>query len=105
MAELSRRALIDITGAIGAAMLPIDPSSELVSAQERPAAPDATMAVQPTMPAAPASDMSRAYLFLNDEELAFIAAAVARLIPEDDKWPGAVQAGVPNYIDKQLGSA
>jgi gluconate 2-dehydrogenase gamma chain len=49
--------------------------------------------------------MSKAYLFLNDEEVAFIAAAVARLIPEDDKWPGAVEAGVPNYIDKQLGGA
>lgn len=105
MAELSRRTLIGITGAIGAAMLPIEASSERVSAQQRPAAPGPTTAAQPMMPAAPAPDMSKAYLFLNDEEVAFIAAAVARLIPEDDKWPGAVEAGVPNYIDKQLGGA
>ena len=45
------------------------------------------------------------YLFLNQEEAAFIEAAVARLIPADDKWPGALEAGVPNYIDKQLGGA
>jgi gluconate 2-dehydrogenase gamma chain len=30
---------------------------------------------------------------------------VARLIPADDQWPGAVEAGVPNYIDKQVGGA
>jgi hypothetical protein len=30
---------------------------------------------------------------------------VSRLIPADDQWPGALEAGVPNYIDKQLGGA
>src|SRR5260370_36328393 len=34
-----------------------------------------------------------------------MVAAVARLIPADDRWPGAVEAGVPNFIDKQLGGA
>ena len=48
---------------------------------------------------------SATYLFLNDEEAAFVVAAVARLIPADDRWPGAVEAGVPNYIDKQLSGA
>jgi gluconate 2-dehydrogenase gamma chain len=44
-------------------------------------------------------------LFLNSVEAAFIEAAVARLLPADDEWPGAFEAGVPNYIDKQLGGA
>ena len=30
---------------------------------------------------------------------------MARLIPADAKWPGALEAGVPNYIDKQLAGA
>ncbi len=46
-----------------------------------------------------------AYLFLNADESAFIGAAVARLIPSDANGPGAIEAGVPNYIDKQLGGA
>jgi gluconate 2-dehydrogenase gamma chain len=45
------------------------------------------------------------YLFLNSIEAGFIEAAVARLIPADDQWPGAIEAGVPNYIDRQLGGA
>jgi gluconate 2-dehydrogenase gamma chain len=39
------------------------------------------------------------------KEAAFIEAAVARLIPADEKWGGAIEAGVPNYIDKQLAGA
>jgi gluconate 2-dehydrogenase gamma chain len=42
---------------------------------------------------------------LGTEEAAFIEAAVARLIPKDDEWGGALEAGVPNYIDKQLAGA
>jgi hypothetical protein len=36
---------------------------------------------------------------------ASIEAAVARLIPADNQLPGGLEAGVPNYIDKQLGGA
>lgn len=45
------------------------------------------------------------YIFFNREEAAFIESAVARLIPADAKWPGALEAGVANYIDKQLAGA
>jgi gluconate 2-dehydrogenase gamma chain len=45
------------------------------------------------------------YLFLNHEEAAFIESAVSRLIPADAKWPGALEAGVSNFIDKQLAGA
>jgi gluconate 2-dehydrogenase gamma chain len=46
-----------------------------------------------------------AYVFFNPSEAAFIEAAVARLIPSDDTGPGAIEAAVPNYIDKQLAGA
>jgi gluconate 2-dehydrogenase gamma chain len=45
------------------------------------------------------------YLFFNAQEAAFIEAAVARLIPDDELGPGALEVGVPNYIDKQLAGA
>jgi len=40
--------------------------------------------------------------YLNDAEWAFVTAAVAHLIPADDLGPGAVEAGVPEFIDRQL---
>ena len=48
---------------------------------------------------------STTYIFFNPEEAAFIEAAVARLIPADEQWGGALEAGVPNYMDKQLAGA
>jgi gluconate 2-dehydrogenase gamma chain len=48
---------------------------------------------------------AQAYVFFNPAEATFIEAAVARLIPSDETGPGALEAGVPNYIDKQLGGA
>jgi gluconate 2-dehydrogenase gamma chain len=105
MADMSRRTLIKVTGAIGGSMLPARLTAGAASAQEHHAAPGQTATAQAVTPPIPAYAQSIVYLFLNDEEAAFIEAAVARLIPEDDKWPGAVQAGVPNYIDKQLGGA
>ena len=44
-----------------------------------------------------------ARVFFSDEEAAFVNAAVARLIPSEGNGPGAIEAGVPNYLDKQLG--
>ena len=54
-----------------------------------------------TQPARP----GEARIFLTDEEAAFVNAAVARLIPSEGEGPGAIEAGVPNFIDKQLGGA
>jgi len=91
------------TGAVGASMLPIGFAPDESSAQEprnTPAAPSTSGAPQPN-----SQVQSAPYLFLNSEEAAFIEAAVARLIPADDRWPGALEAGVPNYIDKQLNGA
>lgn len=78
-----RRRLFQAVGAAGVATaLPLLPAQ----AQQR---------------AAPA----QAYIFFNPAEATFIEAAVARLIPKDETGPGAAEAGVPNYIDKQLGGA
>lgn len=40
--------------------------------------------------------------FLEEPERGFLEAAVNRLIPPDERWPGAVEAGVLNYIDLQM---
>jgi len=42
------------------------------------------------------------YTFFAPAESAFVEAAVARLIPKDELGPGAVEAGVPGFIDRQL---
>ena len=40
--------------------------------------------------------------FLNESERRFLLAAVDRLIPPDESWPGAAEADVVNYIDLQM---
>lgn len=40
--------------------------------------------------------------FFHPAEWAFIQAAVARLIPADASGPGALEAGVPAFIDSQM---
>lgn len=40
--------------------------------------------------------------FFHDDEWAFMNAAVNILIPEDEYGPGAIKAGVPEFIDRQM---
>lgn len=40
--------------------------------------------------------------YFNDAEWAFVKVVVAHLIPADDLGPGALEAGVPEFIDRQL---
>lgn len=40
--------------------------------------------------------------FFHPAEWAFVQAAVARLIPFDESGPGALEAGVPEFIDRQM---
>jgi gluconate 2-dehydrogenase gamma chain len=84
MAWISRRAMLTGLGVAGAAILPD------ALAVARTGSADA----QPVT-----------YLFLNSDEAAFVEAAAARLIPADDQWGGAIEAGVPGFIDKQLAGA
>jgi gluconate 2-dehydrogenase gamma chain len=50
----------------------------------------------------PPADSARPLVFFRPEEAQFLAAAVDRFIPPDDEWPGAVDAGVVEYIDQQM---
>jgi gluconate 2-dehydrogenase gamma chain len=110
MVDISRRAMFKVTGALGATMLPGASAAggglanEQVGPSPTPSPPRASAPLS-VGSAAPASHGGTTYLFLNTEEAAFIEAAVARLIPKDDDWGGALEAGVPNYIDKQLAGA
>lgn len=53
-------------------------------------------------PAATHEPAQSGYLFFAAAEGAFVEAAVARLIPKDDLGAGALEAGVPTFIDRQL---
>ncbi|MGR6735093.1 gluconate 2-dehydrogenase subunit 3 family protein [Pseudomonas chlororaphis] len=69
------------------------------------AAPEAPKPVEPVEPArAPVSTNADAYQpsYFTAEEWAFVQAAVERLIPADEQGPGALEAGVPEYIDRQM---
>lgn len=52
--------------------------------------------------AAPPTEKKYAPTYLNGAEWAFVSAAVAHIIPADELGPGAVEAGVPEFIDRQL---
>ncbi|MGL4002295.1 gluconate 2-dehydrogenase subunit 3 family protein [Pantoea eucalypti] len=69
--------------AMGALSLPL-----AAQAAETPAAPQQARDYQPN--------------WFTAEEFAFITAAVARLIPSDERGPGALEAGVPEFIDRQM---
>jgi gluconate 2-dehydrogenase gamma chain len=43
--------------------------------------------------------------FFSESEKEFLRSAVDRLIPPDERWPGAAEAGVVNYIDLQMAGA
>jgi gluconate 2-dehydrogenase gamma chain len=51
---------------------------------------------------APPGAVGSGYVYFTPAEAAFIEAAVARLIPNDSVGPGAVEANVPFFLDRQL---
>lgn len=50
----------------------------------------------------PPGDSARQLVFFRPDEAQFLASAVDRFIPPDEEWPGAVDAGVVDYIDQQM---
>ena len=94
MANISRRTFIKVAGAAAATFKAAEPGAGDTATASH-ASPAATRTTSPRA----------TYSFLNAQEARFIEAAVARLIPSDDTGPGASEAGVANYIDKQLGGA
>ena len=87
----SRRDFLRTVTALGAAALPGAVST----------APAHTHAG--TEPTAAAGD--EPFQFLTAPEVAFIEAALEVLIPADELGPGAREAGVANFIDRQLAGA
>jgi gluconate 2-dehydrogenase gamma chain len=97
MSNISRRALLGKVGLAGlaAAINPEARAQETTHLEPEQSKGERTGTSEP---------VETNYLFFNREEAQFIEAAVARLIPTDHN-PGAIEAGVPNYLDKQLGGA
>jgi len=91
--KVTRRSFVTTVGAAT-----VVPAAALLS----PSVPASAAAA--TTPVAEESAKTT-YLFFNAEEVLFIEAACERLIPADESGPGALGAGVPNYLDKQLGGA
>jgi gluconate 2-dehydrogenase gamma chain len=96
--DLTRRFMLKATGAIGASMLSPGSGAAAPATQGLDASGSGAAPANPHAP-------PTTYVFLNREEAEFIEHAVARLIPADARWPGALEAGVANYIDKQLAGA
>src|SRR5262245_7811804 len=102
MSTISRRSLVKTAGALGA--IGLSPAARAQTA-------DTAHALHQRVAQAAAPSISQrapeqsAYIFLNADEAAFIESAIARLIPADARWPGALEAGVANFLDKQLGGA
>jgi gluconate 2-dehydrogenase gamma chain len=48
------------------------------------------------------ADAANHYDFFSGAEAAFVEAASERMIPKDELGPGAIEAGVPIFIDRQL---
>jgi gluconate 2-dehydrogenase gamma chain len=51
---------------------------------------------------APPGVSGSGYIFFEPAEAQFVEAALARLIPHDEVGPGAVEANVPFFLDRQL---
>lgn len=84
MDKLSRRSFFKVAGAAAAvAAVPVRAADGQQAAATQPAT----------------------YTFFKPDDANFIEAAVERLIPHDENGPGAIDAGVPSYIDKQLAGA
>jgi gluconate 2-dehydrogenase gamma chain len=95
MDKVTRRSFVTTVGAAT-----VVPATALLSPVAHAAAP-----ATPAKTAHVAEPPQTTYLFFNAAEVLFIEAACERLIPADESGPGALGAGVPNYLDKQLGGA
>lgn len=95
-AKLSRRDFLKVTGALGVA------SALPAMAQECEEEQEETHEHSPRTDLRPST---LTYQFFTAPEVAFVTAAVDRLIPADGVWPSASQAGVVEFIDQQLAGA
>jgi gluconate 2-dehydrogenase gamma chain len=80
--------------------LPLSAAASAAVVQREMPWQEGTASLPDALQAKPAKDDS--YAFLDAAEVAFLSAAVARLIPADDLGPGALEAGVVVFLDRQL---
>ena len=92
-ARLSRRRLLAAGALLSAA--PLGVAAETITGVGPPWAPNTAAYPQ-------AADAANRYNFFSGAEAAFVEAAAARMIPKDELGPGALEAGVPIFIDRQL---
>jgi gluconate 2-dehydrogenase gamma chain len=66
--------------------------------------PATMLGVESIAPLKAFADQAESYTpsFFSPDEWRFLTAVVDRLIPHDDTGPGAVEAGVPVFIDRQM---
>ncbi len=91
--RLSRRRILAVGALFSAA--PIGLAAESMGGSGPPWAPN-TAAFPQT------ADAAKRYDFFSSAEAEFVEAAAERMIPKDELGPGAVEAGVPIFIDRQL---
>jgi gluconate 2-dehydrogenase gamma chain len=96
--RFSRRSFLAVTGTLAtAAVVPGCTTRDGVTPAEGPSAvPQAGLQVPEATGAATR--------FLNPDQRDLVEAIAARIIPGDEQDPGAVQAGVVEYIDRLLGT-
>ncbi|HEY1753207.1 MAG TPA: gluconate 2-dehydrogenase subunit 3 family protein [Caulobacteraceae bacterium] len=90
---MSRRRLLSAGALLGAA--PLGVGAEAIRGSGPPWTPNTAAYPQ-------AADTGHRYDFFTGPEAAFVEAAAERMIPKDELGPGAVEAGVPIFIDRQL---
>jgi gluconate 2-dehydrogenase gamma chain len=92
--RVTRRGVL-ASGTVASSLAAIGPAAAQTLRQRLPWAPN--VGDRPT-----AADERPGWLFFAPDEAAFVEAACARLIPKDELGPGAIEAGVPRFIDRQL---
>jgi len=98
--KVSRRDLLTAGLALGSAAALTGPAAARTLRSN-----DSWISSESAIPEAANFDVATAPSFLTAEERAFLDAAVARLIPADDLGPGAKEAGVTSFLDRQLAGA
>jgi gluconate 2-dehydrogenase gamma chain len=97
MKKVTRRSFVTTVGAAS-----VVPGSALLASA---ASKSSESVPRNTPPRGGPDSVEHVYLFFNAAEARFVEAACERLIPADESGVGASGAGVPNYLDKQLGGA
>jgi gluconate 2-dehydrogenase gamma chain len=97
--NFSRRRFLGASAAAGASLAAVVGPYAMASGQPLTDARNAT-----TEAAAQSSTTPQGYEFFTPFQADIVNAAAGRIIPTDDNGPGAIEAGVVHFIDRQLSS-